>query len=73
MRFFLNYFSLRIQVKFDTEIQNWMLILIFAPIKSGFEDDFGQSNGKTHYFTLCFGQTPLRNTITITIPEVPGD
>ena len=46
MRFFCNYFiSLRIKLKFDTGIQNWMLILIFGS-KSDFGDDFGQYDTK---------------------------
>ena len=47
MRFFRNFFiSQQIELKFDTGIQNWMLILIFGS-KSGFGDDFGQYDTKT--------------------------
>ena len=46
-----------------------MLILIFGS-KSGFGDDFGQSDRKKLYFTSLFGNTPLRNRGT---PEDPGD
>ena len=47
MRFFLNLFiSQPIKLKFGTEIQNWMLILILA-LKSGFGDYFGQYHTKT--------------------------
>ena len=28
---------------------------------------------QNHYFTLLFGQTPLRNSIAMAIPKVPGD
>ena len=47
MRLFRNFFiSQRIKLKFDTGIQNWMLILIFVS-KCGFGDDLGQSDTKT--------------------------
>ena len=47
MRFSHNFFiPQRIKLRFDTEIQNWMLILIFGS-KSGFGDDFGQYDTKT--------------------------
>ena len=47
MRIFRNFFiSQRIKLKFDTWIQNSMLILIFGS-NSGFRDDFGQYDTKT--------------------------
>ena len=46
-----------------------MLVLIFGS-KSGFGDDFGQSD---HYFTSLIGQRPFRNSATMATPEVPGD
>ena len=49
-----------------------MLILIFGS-KSGFGDDFGQYDKKTHYSTSIFGQTPLRNSVVMVTPKVPGD
>ena len=65
MRFFGNFFiSQRIKLKFDTGIQNWTLILIFG-LKSGFGDDFRQYDTKTI--------TPLRNSIAMATPKVPGD
>ena len=45
--FSLTFFiSQRIKLKFDTRIQNLMLIRIFGS-KSGLEDDFGQYDTKT--------------------------
>ena len=68
-----NFFiSQRIKLKFDTWIQNWMLILISGS-KSGFGDDFGQYDKKKHYFTSLFGQTPLRNSVAMATPKVLGD
>ena len=49
-----------------------MLILTFGP-QSGFEDDFGQSDTKNHYFMSFAGQMTLRNSITMAMPKVPGD
>ena len=74
MRFLHNFFnSLQITVKFDTEIQNCMLILIFGS-KSGFGGDFGQSDTKTIILCkLLFGQTPLRNSIAMATTKVPGN
>ena len=28
---------------------------------------------QNHYFTLLYGQTPLRNSIAMAPPKVPGD
>ena len=51
MRFYRNFFiSQGVKLRFDTGIQNWMLILIFGS-KSGFGDDFGQSDTKS--IILC--------------------
>ena len=51
MMFFGNFFiSQPIKLKFDTGIQNWMLILIFGS-KSGSGDDFGQYD--TKIIILC--------------------
>ena len=54
-----------------------MMILIFGS-KSGLGNDFGQYDTKT--IILCsfwgcfsFGQTPLRNSIVMATPKVPGD
>ena len=52
-----------------------MLILIFGS-KSGFGDDFGQYDTKTTIlcpFMVLFCQTPLRNSIVMATPKVPGD
>ena len=47
-------------------------VLIFGS-KSSFGDDLGQSDTKTHYFMSLFGQTLLRNRVTMAAPKVPGD
>ena len=53
-----------------------MLILIFES-KSGLGDNFGQYYTKTiilcPFFSVFFGQTPLRNSIVMATPKVPGD
>ena len=47
VRFFHYFFiSHRIKLKFETRIQNWMLILIFGS-KSALGEDFGQYDTKT--------------------------
>ena len=66
------YISQRINLKFDTEIQIWILILIFG-LKSGFGDDFGQYDTKTIILCHFFDQTPLRNSVAMASPKVPGD
>ena len=58
-----------------------MLIHIVGS-KSGFRDDFGEYDGY-HYFTTetiilrpflaFFGQAPLRNSIAMAAPKIPGD
>ena len=74
MMFVRNFFiSQPNKLKFGIETQNWMLILILGS-KSGLRDDFGQYNTKT--IILCrsfFGQTPLRNSIAMATPRIPGD
>ena len=73
MRFFRNFvISQPITLKFGTRIQNLMMILIFGS-KSGFGDDFGQYDTKNHYFMSLFGQTPLKNSVAMATPKVPGD
>ena len=73
MRFVRNFFiSQPIKLKFGTDIQNWMLILIFGS-RSGFRDDFGQYDTKTIILRPLFGQTPLRNSVVMATPKVPGD
>ena len=73
MRLFSNFFiSEGIQVKFDTGIQNWMLILIFGS-RSCFGDDFGQSDTETIILRCCLAKTPLRNSVKMGTPKVPGD
>ena len=49
-----------------------MLILIFGS-KSGFGDDFGQYDRKTIILHSLLVQTPLRNSIVMATPKVPGD
>ena len=49
-----------------------MLILIFGS-KSSFGDDFGQYDTKTVILRPIFGQTPLRNSVVMATPKVPGD
>ena len=73
MRFFCNfyYISQRIKIKFDTGIRNWMLILIFGS-ESGL-GTISDNMTQNHYFTSLFDQTPLRNSIAMVTPEVPGD
>ena len=41
--------------------------------KSGFGDDFGQYDTKTITLLPLFGQTPLRNSVVMATPKVPGD
>ena len=44
--------------------------------KSGFRDDFGQYDAKTIIlcpFLAFFGQTPLRNSVAMATPKIPGD
>ena len=44
--------------------------------KSGFRDDFGQYDVKTitlRPFWHFFGQTPLRNSVAMATPRIPGD
>ena len=73
MRFFRNFFiSQPIKLKFGTEIQNWMLILIFLAQKvvlGKISDNITQNN----HFTSLFGQMPLRDSIVMATPKVPGD
>ena len=45
-------------------------------LKSGFGDDFGQYDTKPiilHPFLAFFGQTPLRNSVVMATPQVPGN
>ena len=54
MRFFRNLFiSWRIKLKFDTGIQNSILIVIVGS-KSGLEDDFGQYDTKPLSYYVAF-------------------
>ena len=72
MRFFVSFFiSQRIELKFNTGIQNSILILIFGA-KSGLGDNFGQYD-KNHYLSLLFGQMPPGNSAAMATPMVPGD
>ena len=73
MRFFRNFFiSQPIKLKFGTETQNWMLILILSS-ESGFGDDFGQYDTKPIILRRFFGQAPLRNSVAMATPKIPGD
>ena len=49
-----------------------MLILIFGS-KSGFRDDFGQYDTKTIILRPLFDQKPLRSSVVMATPKVPGD
>ena len=49
-----------------------MLILILGS-KSGFGDDFRQYDTKIIILRHFFGQTPLRNRVTMATPKIPGD
>ena len=75
MRFFRNFFIFLTNFKFGTGTQNWILIHI-AGSKSGFRDDLGQYEAKTIFlcsFSAFFGQTPLRNSVDMATPKIPGD
>ena len=57
--FFHKFFISRlIKLKFGTETQNWMLILILGS-KSGFRDDFGQYDTKTIILRRFFAKRLL--------------
>ena len=57
-------------LKFDTGIQNSMLILIFGS-KSGFGDDFGQYDTKTIILRRFLAKHLLE--IVLATPKIPGD
>ena len=42
-------------------------------LKSDFGDDFGQYDTKSIILRPLFGQTPLRNSVALATPKVPGD
>ena len=42
-------------------------------LKIGFGDDFGQCDTKTIILSHYFGQTPLRNSVTMATTKVPAD
>ena len=68
MRFFHNFFtSQAIKLKFGTEVQNWMLLLILGS-KSSFGDDFGQYDTKTIILRPF-----LAKRLLDIAPKVPGD
>ena len=72
MRFFRNFFiSQPIKLKFGTGIQNWMLILIFG--SKWFWETILDNDTKTIILRPLFGQMPLRNSVVMAIPKVPGD
>ena len=73
MRFCPNFFiSQRIKLKFDTGIQNWMVILIFGS-KSGFGDDFGQYDTKTIILRRFLAKRLLEIAFPWQTPKIPGD
>ena len=73
MRFFRNVFiSQPIKLKFGTGTRNWMLVLILGS-KSGFGDDFGQYDTKTIILCHILAKTPLRNSVAMATPKIPGD
>ena len=52
------------------------MLIHIASSKSGFRDDFGQYDTKTIIlcpFLVDFGQTPLRNSVAMATPKIPGD
>ena len=49
-----------------------MLILILGS-KSGLGDDFGQYDTKTIILCRFFGQMPLRDSVAMATPKIPGD
>ena len=70
MRFFRNLFiSQRISVKFNTVIKNWMLILF--GLKVVLEKISNNLTQKSLFHV--FGQTTLRNSVTMVTPKVPSD
>ena len=75
MKFFCNFFiSQTIKLKFGTELQNWMLILISGS-KSGF-GTIADNMTQNYYFTpilAFFGQMPLRYSVVMATPKVPGN
>ena len=54
-----------IDLKFIADFYFWL--------KKWFGDDFGQYDKKPHYFMLLSGLMPLRNSIAMATPKVPGD
>ena len=74
MRFFRNFFlSQPIKLNFGrgTATQNWMLILILGS-KSGLGDDLRQYDTKPLFYVV-FCQTPLKNSVAMATPKIPGD
>ena len=51
--------------------QNWMLILILGS-KSCLGDDLGQYDTKPLFYVV-FCQKPLRNSVAMATPKIPGD
>ena len=49
------------------------MLLHIAGSKSGFRDDFGQYDTKPLLYVVFFGQMPLRYSIAMATPKIPGD
>ena len=52
------------------------MLIHTAGSKSGFTDDFGQYDAKTIIlcpFLFFFGQMPLRNSVAMATPKIPGN
>ena len=47
------------------------MLIHIAGSKSGFRDDFGHMTQKPLW--RFFGQTPLRNSVAMATPKIPGD
>ena len=61
------------KLKFGTGTQNWMVILILGSksVSETISDNMTQK--RLFYVVFFFGQTPLRNSIAMATPKIPGD
>ena len=72
MRFFRNFFiSQPIKLKSGTGTQNWMMILILGGkvVLGTISDNMTQKP----LFYIVFCQMPLRNSVAMATPKIPGD
>ena len=49
------------------------MLILMAGSKSGFGDDFGQYDKKNIILRRIFDQTPLKHSVVMTTPKIPGD